>query len=143
MARTKLEKRVWEMFEQGMTDNEILNTVVTEQGEALTYMDLRMLRADYEAEHPETIEEEEEPETIEEEETDAEETGITIDSIKKPGALISGSASLPSGAKINWALDQMGRINIIPQGETQPTQEDMQAFQESFKKELEKKQGLF
>ena len=141
MERTELEKRIWEMFEQGMSDNEVLNTIVTEEGNVLTYMDLRMLRADYEAEHPESVKVEE-PEKFEEEKSEHEGTDISFDAIKKPGALISGSANLPSGARIEWALDQQGRIGITPQGDKEPTQEDMETFQQSFKAELEKKQGL-
>ena len=108
-----LEKRIWEMFEQGLSDNEILDQIVSEEGKEVTYMDLRVLRADYEAEHPESIEDEEkeeiEEEGPEEPETGRGETVVEIDAVKRPGALLSGTASLPSGATIVWMLDQYGK----------------------------------
>jgi hypothetical protein len=144
MARTELETKVWEQFEKGLTDNEILNYVLEELNENMSYMDLRILRADYEEEHPETVEEPEpEPEETEEEAAEAKAGEmIEMDSIRKPGSLLSGSGNLPSGARINWALDQSGRISIQPEGEAQPTQEDLQIFQEELQSELMKRGGM-
>lgn len=144
-----LEKRVWEMFEQGLSDNEVLDKIVSQEGESITYMDLRVLRADYETEHPESIAQDEDDvkEDLSEDETDETETGqegtaVTIDTVKKPGTLLSGKASLPSGAEVVWMLDQYGRINIQPESDARPTQADLQAFQMGIKRELEKRGGV-
>ena len=143
MEQDTLRKTVWKLFEQGKTDNEILEELVTEQGEELTYMELRIMRADYEEEHPETVEHEE-PEPVEEiqEEQSEEAVGVTVDSVTKPGSLISGKAVLPSGVKVTWMLDQMGRINIAPEGDQKPSQEDIQFFQQNLQKELQKRGGM-
>lgn len=144
MARNELEEKVWKLFEEGLTDNEILDKIVTEEEEELTYMDLRIQRADFEAEHPETVEQPEAPEEEEEEEEEEKGTDIIeFDAVKKPGAILSGKANLPSGAKIEWTFDQAGRIAVAPLDETQqPTQTDMEIFQEEFRKELERRGGM-
>jgi len=142
-----LEKRIWEMFEQGLSDNEILDILV-EEGKNVTYMDLRVLRADYEAEHPETVEEKEEspePRETAEEEPAAEDanTVVTIDTVRKPGTLASGTAKLPSGARVVWALDQFGRLAVHPaEGSPRPTAADLHAFQEEFRREIERRGGI-
>ena len=138
--RTEVENKVWALFEKGMTDNEILDALVAEGVEAFTYMDLRILRADYEAEHPETVEQEEPDEP--EENTEEDEGIVTIDTVTKPGALMSGSANLPSGAKISWGLDRTGRINMVPEGDKEPTQADLQAFQQELQQQLQKRGGI-
>jgi len=141
-----LEKRVWKMFKQGLSDNEVLDKIVSEEGKEITYMDLRVLRADYEAEYPESIKQDEKDvkEDLSEDETDDTENGaaVMIDTVKKPGTLLSGRASLPSGAEVVWMLDQYGRINIQPVGNAQPTQTDIHAFQSGIKRELEKRGGV-
>ncbi len=141
MEQSELEKKVWELFEQGLTDNEILEQLVSEEGEELTYMELRIMRADYEEAHPETVEHEE-PEPEEEEEAEEDQVGVSVDSVTKPGSLISGTAHLPSGVKVTWMLDQFGRINIAPEGEEKPSQEDLQYFQEQLQQELQKRGGM-
>jgi hypothetical protein len=144
MAQSALEKKVWALFEQGLTDNEILNELITKQGEPLTYMELRVMRADYEAEHPETVAEPDETVPTELEEAPDEAAGavIQIDNICKPGALVSGTANLPSGIKAAWALDQYGRISFQPQGKGRPTPEDMQVFQAELQKEIVRRGGI-
>ena len=141
-----LKDRIWQLFEEGLSDNDILDLILSEQEESITYMDLRVLRADYEEEHPETVDEPEDKETLDEEpeetESGDEDTAVTIDSVKKPGTLLSGKASLPSGAKVAWMLDQYGRINIQPESAAQPTREDLQAFQTMVRQELEKRGGV-
>lgn len=145
MARSELEQKVWDLFEQGLSDNEILNQLVSEEDEELTFMELRILRAEYEEEHPESLPDEEVPEPEEEEEDQAGEDVdiIEFDAIKKPGTLMSGTANLPSGMRIGWALDQMGRVNVFPLQEgDQPTQGDLQIFQEELQKEIMKRGGM-
>ena len=144
MAKSVLEQKVWALFKQGLSDNEILNELVTKQGEPLTYMDLRVMRADYEAEHPETVAEPAEETPVEIEEAPDEAAGgvIHIDAIRKPGALVSGTADLPSGLKVAWALDQYGRISFKPQGKGRPTAEDMQVFQTELQKEITRRGGI-
>ena len=141
-----LEKKIWQMFEQGLSDNEILDALVSQEGESLTYMELRVLRADYEEEHPETIEmpevENEEDTGDEKQENPEPEDVVTLDTIKKPGALLSGKGNLPSGARISWMLDQMGRINIIPEGSPEPTQDDLQVFQNELRNVLQRSGGM-
>ena len=139
-----LEKKIWQMFEQGLSDNEILDALLAED-ESITYMELRVLRADYEEQHPETVEtpDESDTETVDDatKQEEPQET-VTVDSIKKPGALLSGKGNLPSGAKISWILDQFGRINIIPEGTNEPTQDDLQVFQTELRNVLQRSGGM-
>ncbi|MFH1707787.1 MAG: hypothetical protein ABIF71_07705 [Planctomycetota bacterium] len=144
MAQSALEKKVWELFTKGLTDNEILKELVTKQGEVLTFMELRVLRADYEAEHPETVAEPPADPAADLDTAPEDAAGgvIQFDAIRKPGAMVSGTANLPSGLKVSWALDQYGRISFAPQGKGRPTPEDMQVFQTELQQEITRRGGI-
>lgn len=65
---------------------------------------------------------------------------VTLDTLQRPGYLVSGSVTFSDGVSATWALDQTGRLALEANQENyQPTQEDIQAFQIELKKQLEAK----
>lgn len=109
-----------------------------------TYLETRFLLEDLKielkpAEVPEPEKEEEKvPEEAAEETLPTDEnpvvTGsecaVTIDTVLRPGALISGRASFAGGDTASWWLDQAGRLGMDPMNaEFKPTEEQMRAFQ--------------
>ncbi|AWT59428.1 MAG: hypothetical protein DF168_00617 [Candidatus Moanabacter tarae] len=68
------------------------------------------------------------------------EVSIEVDSILKPGALVSGNARFSDGVKAEWAIDQLGRLAFTPDQEGyKPSSEDLQVFQQKLQSALEKK----
>lgn len=68
------------------------------------------------------------------------EVSVEVDSILKPGALVSGSARFSDGVKAEWAIDQHGRLAFTPDQEGyKPSSEDLQVFQQKLQNTLEKK----
>jgi hypothetical protein len=65
---------------------------------------------------------------------------VTVDSVTKPGSVVSGTVVFSDGVRGSWSLDQMGRLAISAEQEGyNPSQEDLSAFQEELKKELQKR----
>jgi len=63
---------------------------------------------------------------------------VTVDKVTRPNALISGQATFSDGVTAQWYLDQMGRLALNPsQAGYQPTQEDVQAFQQELQSAVE------
>jgi hypothetical protein len=67
---------------------------------------------------------------------------VKVDSITRPGAMVSGSATFSDGKKVDWYLDQYGRLGMVPpEPGYRPSQGDLMDFQASLEKEL-MKQGF-
>jgi hypothetical protein len=65
---------------------------------------------------------------------------IEVDTICRPGMVVSGSVIFSDGVKATWALDQMGRLALDPgQSGYQPSAEDIENFQKKLSKQLQKK----
>lgn len=65
---------------------------------------------------------------------------VSVDVIQRPGALVSGNVTFSDGETMDWQLDQMGRLGLIPGREGyQPSPEDIQDFQAALQDELRKK----
>lgn len=65
---------------------------------------------------------------------------IEIDRITKPGSVVSGQATFSDGMTAAWFVDQLGRMALDPATPGyQPSQEDVQAFQEQLRTELSKR----
>ncbi|MDF1826602.1 MAG: hypothetical protein P1U68_18305 [Verrucomicrobiales bacterium] len=109
-----------------------------------TYLETRFLLEDQKIELkpkevPEPVQEEDssEDEAVEAENVEEDdpvvigsEVAVTIDTVLRPGALISGQASFAGGDRAAWWLDQEGRLGLDPASpEFRPTEDQMRAFQ--------------
>jgi hypothetical protein len=64
---------------------------------------------------------------------------VNVDSITRPGAMVSGSATMSDGKKVDWYLDQYGRLGMVPpEPGYRPPQSDLMDFQAALEKELMK-----
>jgi hypothetical protein len=64
---------------------------------------------------------------------------VKVDSITRPGAMVSGSATMSDGKKVDWYLDQYGRLGMVPpEPGYRPPQSDLMEFQAALEKELMK-----
>ncbi|MDQ3621239.1 MAG: hypothetical protein M3463_01950 [Verrucomicrobiota bacterium] len=64
---------------------------------------------------------------------------LKVDSITRPGAVVSGKVTFSDGTTVDWHLDQMGRLGMVPpQPGYRPPQNDVAEFQVALEKELMK-----
>ncbi len=64
---------------------------------------------------------------------------VTVDSIARPGTVVSGSVTFTDGNTAEWYLDQSGRLGLMPQQQGyRPPQEDVLTFQTKLQDELAK-----
>ncbi|QYY36423.1 hypothetical protein [Ruficoccus sp. ZRK36] len=66
---------------------------------------------------------------------------VDLDKVQRPGAVLSGSVTFSDGKTMDWQLDQMGRLGLIPRGddaEYRPSEEDLGAFQMELQRELQR-----
>jgi hypothetical protein len=62
---------------------------------------------------------------------------VVVDTVARPGALVSGSVRFSDGQAGNWYLDQFGRLGVVPaQQGYKPSAADMTAFQQTLETEL-------
>jgi len=62
---------------------------------------------------------------------------VTVDSIAKPGAVVSGRVTFSDGQGGAWLIDQMGRPGLVPdQQGYRPTPGDIAKFQQQLQDEL-------
>ena len=67
---------------------------------------------------------------------------IEMDSIMRPGALVSGKVTFSDGVRAEWSLDQTGRFSLLPSQEGyRPSQADLAEFRKTLERELTR-QGL-
>jgi len=65
---------------------------------------------------------------------------VTLDTIIRPGYLISGTVTFTDGVSATWGLTQAGQLALdASQDGYQPSPEDIQAFQQELRKLLEEK----
>ena len=64
---------------------------------------------------------------------------ISVDTLARPGAMVSGSVTFSDGNTAAWQLDQTGRLGLIPQKPGyRPPAADVQQFQMMLETELSK-----
>lgn len=64
---------------------------------------------------------------------------VTVDTVQRPGAVISGTVVFSDGHSASWQIDQFGRLGLIPDKEGYtPSQEDITEFQIALRSELQK-----
>jgi len=67
---------------------------------------------------------------------------VEVDSIMRPGALVSGKVTFNDGVRADWSLDQQGRFSMLPSQEGyRPSQADLAEFRKVLERELTR-QGL-
>jgi hypothetical protein len=64
---------------------------------------------------------------------------VTVDTLARPGAMVSGRATMSDGKSVEWYLDQFGRLGMVgPEPGYRPPQEDIMEFQAALDRELQK-----
>ena len=64
---------------------------------------------------------------------------LTVDTVARPGTLISGGVQFSDGQSAAWYMDQMGRLGLAPQQQGyKPSAADLQSFQQGLEVELSK-----
>jgi len=64
---------------------------------------------------------------------------LTVDTLAKPGTIVSGKATFSDGKKAAWYLDQMGRLGVAPEEQGyRPPAGDVEEFQMLLDRELQK-----
>lgn len=122
---------------------DVQKKLTEEFGFKVTYMDTRFLALDLELEFAKDEEEKiedpaasvlaEDP-AIPEFPAGIGEVDATIDQVARPGAMVSGTVTFSDGMKGHWLIDEMGRPSIDPdQAGYQPTEDDLEAFQEKLR----------
>lgn len=141
----------WADDGDGLSD--IQKKLSTEMDIKVTYMELRFLLDDLGVSLKETPkpDPEEEPasesDLLSESDSNDVPTGdgvrISISSVQRPGALISGVATFAGGQQVEWWLDQMGQLGMNPKDEDfRPSQEQMMSFQRELQKTVQEKGGF-
>jgi hypothetical protein len=140
--------RIREWAEAGDGVPEIQKKLRDELDLRVTYLDTRFLLEDLKIElkptpEPEPEKKEEEP-ADEEESEDGAPAGaggvtLTVDTVLRPGAIISGKADFGGGQTASWWLDQMGRLGLDASDPTfRPTEEQAIAFQKELRTVIQK-----
>lgn len=120
----------------------------------ITYLETRFLLEDLKIELKPAPEPEPEPEVVADEVTADDEpvedgnlpeddgTGtakVTIDSVLRPGAIISGKVDFGGGNVASWWLDQMGRLGMDPmENGFRPSESQVLAFQDELRAVIQK-----
>ncbi|MCU0788247.1 MAG: hypothetical protein MUC91_08670 [Verrucomicrobia bacterium] len=62
---------------------------------------------------------------------------VTVDTLTKPGTLVSGKVTFSDGNMADWYLDQTGRLGLAPKTEGyRPSAADVQEFQVALEREI-------
>jgi hypothetical protein len=148
-------KKVADWIQQGLKLSEIQNRISSEFGLRLTYMDVRLLVDDLKVlpKDPEPPKAAPVPSTGgatggvdsgRAAETSAKpapggKVSVQVDTVTRPGAIVSGKAAFTDGNTADWYLDQTGRLGFIPQQQGyRPPAPDLQQFQAALDSELSK-----
>lgn len=64
---------------------------------------------------------------------------LTVDTIARPGTIVSGKVTFSDGKRATWYLDQMGRLGVSPEEQGyRPPAGDVEEFQMQLDRELQK-----
>lgn len=153
----KQEVAVW--IEEGANLAEVQNRLGEKFDVRLTYMDTRFLIDDLKLTFKEPVVPVEPPaepaaeapvvdaalEPVAEPSLLAPESGapsnvsVRVDSITRPGALVSGGVDFSDGKHAAWYLDQTGRLGMVPDEQGyRPPAADVAEFQRALERELAK-----
>jgi hypothetical protein len=137
------KKRVTAWIDEGLKLSEIQKRIETELGLRMTYMELRFLVDELKV-MPKDVDPPKIP-TLPTPPPAVPATpppggiAVSVDTVTRPGALVSGSVTFSDGQTATWYLDQTGRLGVMPQQQGyKPSQADVQAFQTELQVELQK-----
>ena len=114
----------------------------------LTYMDVRFLVDDLGVVYKdsnETLGDEDDTESeieeITKESSDPSGVTVDVDSVIRPGSLVSGNVRFSDGKILGWQLTSSGQLGLIPGDDTEyrPSNEDLQSFQTQLQDVLKEK----
>ena len=64
---------------------------------------------------------------------------LTVDSLARPGTIVSGGVTFSDGKTAAWYLDQTGRLGVVPAEQGyRPPEGDVEEFQMQLDRELQK-----
>lgn len=141
------DRFIVEKLNQGMPLGDVQKLLADEYGITMTFFDLKLLVADLEevdwasqdaarAAGKEAAEADVAGGAEVAEET-PQGTTVTVNKINRPDVMMSGQVSFASGAKGNWAIDNLGRPTLgLAEGSSQPTEEDVMEFQQELQRVL-------
>ncbi|MEK0446878.1 MAG: hypothetical protein RLZZ399_2199 [Verrucomicrobiota bacterium] len=155
MQLTQEQKnRVAGWISEGLTLAQIQDRLGTEFEIRMTYMEARMLVDDLkllpkETAVPEPVKPAEPmvpPQEAGAESGEAPQPGapagsvqVKVDTLTRPGAMVSGSVTFSDGEVAQWYLDQTGRLGMVPPSPAyRPPQQDIPTFQMLLDNELSK-----
>jgi len=146
----QLQARQW--LAEGMKLSDLQKRLETEFGLRLTYMDVRMLVTDLQV-----MPKDPDPPKAPPVSPDTKVTGpatpvdppasggmaggvrVTVDTVTRAGAMVSGKVTFSDGQKATWLVDQYGRPGLMPETKGyRPSPTDMQEFQLALEQELVK-----
>jgi hypothetical protein len=62
---------------------------------------------------------------------------VAVDTLARPGAMVSGSVTFSDGKRAAWYVDEMGRLSVAAsEPGYRPPAGDMQEFQAALEREL-------
>ena len=144
-AEQQQQARQWVAV--GMKLSDFQKRLESEFGIRMTYMDVRILVADLQVmpkdpEPPQPVA----PapgappsDLIPPSPTDAVPAGVKVvlDTVTRPGAMVSGKVTFSDGQKATWLLDNSGRLGFMPETKGyRPSPADSQEFQIALEQEL-------
>lgn len=148
------KRKIKQFVDQGLDLSGVQKKLADELNLPLTYLEVRFLlddlglelaeekprtAANHDITSPPPPRKGQEPETIADLEPVEEGVSVEVDSITKPGTVVSGKVTFSDGKAARWALDQMGRIMLEGAEEGyKPSQEDLAIFQQQLSNELQK-----
>lgn len=135
--------------QDGCSIADVQNRLREEFSISMTYMDVRFLVDDLNitVEEPEEVLEEvadeDNAETVAAEEPELVGGAVTVDvdTVTRPGALVSGTVCFSDGKQMSWQLGAGGQLGLIPGDDPdyRPQPEDVEAFQTQLQKVLQEK----
>jgi hypothetical protein len=147
------KQRVAAWIAEGLKLSDIQNRLGEEFGLRLTYMDTRLLVDDLKlmpkdpppppAPKPEEAAAAAAPSALSPESVTppagAGKVSLSVDTLARPGTIVSGSVTFTDGKKAAWYLDQTGRLGVVPESQGyRPPAGDVEEFQALLDRELAK-----
>ena len=134
--------KVSQWVAEGSSLSVIQGKLSSELGISMTFLDVRFLVDDLNL----TLQEKEEPKKPEDAVTTAEDSlenpeattegasagvRVEVDTICRPGTMVSGNVTFSDNQKADWYLDMQGRPGLVPRTQGyRPTQNDIMDFQQ-------------
>ncbi|MFW5803248.1 MAG: hypothetical protein ACOCWJ_04955 [Verrucomicrobiota bacterium] len=148
MTEEERKRIIGQKLNEGHSLADVQRVLDEEYGEKITFLDLRMLAAELEVDWDHIDEEQGKGQEVIQDvskaptgESEAGGTQVSISKVVRPGAVLSGDVVFKSGVRAEWYVDSSGRLGLNPQGEGQPTEEDIQDFQEELQRQVSE-QGM-